>query len=53
MYSIPGQFQHELVVANITRKKIRNVVRKIHAVRRKIGLLKTRSGNNLKKYNNK
>ena len=37
--AIPGQFQHSLVAADIHEKKIRNVVRKTCAERRKINLL--------------
>ena len=40
MKSIPGWFQHALVIADIDKKKIRKVVRKICAERRKISLLK-------------
>ena len=38
--AMPGKFQHALVVADIDRKKIRKVVRKTCADRRKISLLK-------------
>ena len=37
--TIPGEFQHSLVVADIDKKKISNVVRKICIERRKISLL--------------
>ena len=37
---IPSEFQHALVVADIDKKKIRNVVRKICTERRGISLLK-------------
>ena len=37
--SIPEEFQHVLLVADIDRKKIRNVVRKTYTERRKISLL--------------
>ena len=40
MKAIPGDYQHALVVADIDRKKIRNVVRKMCTERRKISLLK-------------
>ena len=40
MMTILWEFQHSLVVADIDKTKIRNVVRKTCAVRRKIGLLK-------------
>ena len=39
MNAIPGEFQHVLVISHI-EKKIRKVVRKTCAGRRKIGLLK-------------
>ena len=35
-----GSFQHALVIADIDKKKIRNIVRKTCAERRKISLLK-------------
>ena len=38
--AIPGEFQHALVIADIDKKEIRKVVRKICAERRKITLLK-------------
>ena len=38
--AIPWEFQHALMVADIDKKKIRNVVRKICTKRRKISLLK-------------
>ena len=38
--AIPGEFQHALVMADIDKRKIRNVVRKTCAERRKISLLK-------------
>ena len=38
--AIPGEFQHALVVVVIYKRKIRNVVRKTCAERRKITLLK-------------
>ena len=40
MKAIHGEFQHALVVADIDKRKIRNVVRKSCAERRKISLLK-------------
>ena len=40
MKAIPGEFQHTLVMADIDMKKIRKVVRKTCAMRRKITLLK-------------
>ena len=39
MKAIPGEFQYELVVADIDKKKIRNVVRKTLTERGKISLL--------------
>ena len=38
--TISGEFQHELVVADIDKKKIRHMARKTHTERRKIRLLK-------------
>ena len=38
--AIPGEFQHSLVIADTDRKKIRKVVRKTCAERRKTTLLK-------------
>ena len=38
--AIPGEFQHALVVADINKKKIINVVRKTCTEGRKISLLK-------------
>ena len=38
--AIPGEFQHTLVIADIHKRKIRKVVRKTCAERRKISLLK-------------
>ena len=38
--AFPGEFQHALVIADIDKKKIRKVVRKACAERRKICLLK-------------
>ena len=38
--AIPGEFQHTLVIADIDKRKIRKVVRKTCAERRKISLLK-------------
>ena len=38
--AIPGEFQHALVIADVDKKIIRNVVRKTCAERRKISLLK-------------
>ena len=38
--TIPGEFQHVLVIADIDKSKIRQVVRKSCAERRKITLLK-------------
>ena len=38
--AIPGEFQHLLVVADIDKKKISNVVRKTCTEREKIILLK-------------
>ena len=35
MKTIPGEFQHALVIADIDKRKIRNVVRKTCAERRK------------------
>ena len=40
MKEIPGEFQHALVIADIDKRKIRKVVRKICAERRKITLQK-------------
>ena len=40
MKAVIGEFQHALVIADIDRKKIRNVVRKTCTGRRKISLLK-------------
>ena len=40
MKAIPGEFRHALVMADIDKIKIRNVVRKTCAERRKITLLK-------------
>ena len=40
MKTIPGEFQHALVIADIDKMKIRNVVRKTFTERRKITLLK-------------
>ena len=37
---IPGEFQHALVVADIDKKKIRNIVKKTCTGGRKISLLK-------------
>ena len=34
--AIPGKFQHALVIADIDKRKIRNVVRKTSAERRKM-----------------
>ena len=39
MKAIPGEFQHALVRADIDKRKIRKVVRKSCAERRKISLL--------------
>ena len=39
MEAIPGEFQHALVVADIDERKIKKVVRKTCAERRKITLL--------------
>ena len=36
----PWEFQHSLVIADIDRKKIRNVVKRTCAERRKMSLLK-------------
>ena len=38
--AIPGEFQHSLVILDIDKQKIRNVVGKTCAGRRKISLLK-------------
>ena len=38
--AIPGEFQHALVIADIDKRKIRKVVRKICTERRKITLQK-------------
>ena len=38
--TIPGEFQHAIVIADIDRKEIRKVVRKTCVERRKISLLK-------------
>ena len=38
--AIPGEFQHALVIVEIDKQKIRNVVRKICVERRKISLLR-------------
>ena len=38
--AIPGEFQHALVIADVDKRKIRKVVRKTCAERRKITLLK-------------
>ena len=38
--TIPGEFQHVLVIADIDGKKIRKVVRETCAERRKTGLQK-------------
>ena len=40
MKAIPGEFQHALVIADINKKKIRAVLKKMCAVRREISLLK-------------
>ena len=40
MKAIPGEFQHALLVADIDKKRMRRVVRKTCAERRKISLLK-------------
>ena len=40
IWKIPQEFQHALVVANIDKTKIRNVVRETCDERRKISLLK-------------
>ena len=40
MKAIPGEFQHALLIVDIDKKKIRKVVRKTCAGRRKICLLK-------------
>ena len=40
MKTIPGEFQLVLVVADIDKKNIRNIVRKICIERRRISLLK-------------
>ena len=40
MKEISGEFQHVLVIADIDKRKIRKVVRKTCAERRKITLLK-------------
>ena len=40
MNEIPGEIQHALVMADIDKRKIRKVVRKTCAERRKITLLK-------------
>ena len=37
--AIPGEFQHSLVIADIDKRKVRNVVRKICTERRKISLV--------------
>ena len=38
--AITGMFQHALVIADVEKKKIRKVVRRICAERREISLLK-------------
>ena len=38
--AIPGEFQHALMVADMDKKKLRNVVRKTCTGRRKMSLLK-------------
>ena len=38
--AIPGEFQHALVATDIDKRKIRNVVKKMHTERRNICLLK-------------
>ena len=38
--AVPVEFQYELVVADIYKKKIRNAVKKMFTVRRKISLMK-------------
>ena len=38
--AIPGEFQHVLVIADIDKRKLRKVVKKACAERRKISLLK-------------
>ena len=38
--AIPEEFQHALVIVDIDKKRIRNVVKKACAERRKISLLK-------------
>ena len=38
--AIPGELQHALVVADIDKRKIKNVVRKACTDRRKISLMK-------------
>ena len=38
--AIPGEFHHGLVVADIGKKKVRNLVRKTYAERRKTSLQK-------------
>ena len=40
MKAIPGKFQHAFVIAHIDKRKIREVVKKACAERRKISLLK-------------
>ena len=40
MKAIPGEFQHALMIADIDKMKLRKVVRKTCAERRKITLLK-------------
>ena len=45
MEVIPGEFQHALVIADIDKRKVRNVVRKTCAERRKM----RRTGSDLKK----
>ena len=38
--AIPGEFQHALVIADIAKKKIRKLVRRTCAKRRRISLLR-------------
>ena len=40
MKAIPGEFQHALVIVDIDKRKIMNVVRKTCAERREITVLK-------------
>ena len=38
--AIPGEFQHSFVIADVDKKKIRVVVRKVYTERRKMSLLR-------------